>query len=223
MNALPILYSFRRCPYAMRARMALLVSGTVCELREVKLSDKPAELIAISPKATVPVLLTAEGQVVDQSIDIMHWALARNDPEDWLAAVDDPLIAANDGPFKYHLDRYKYPNRHQSDPIEHRAAAIDMLQVLEDRLTVSDNLSRPARSLVDLAIMPFVRQFANTDRTFFDAAPLPKLQKWLATHIASPLFETAMTNHPRWCGPDVHPVALLHFSDDGHASAPQAL
>jgi glutathione S-transferase len=200
---LPILYSFRRCPYAMRARMALLASKTVCELREVKLSDKPAELIALSPKATVPVLVTTEGRVIDQSMDIMHWALARNDPEDWLASVDDPLIAANDGPFKFHLDRYKYPDRHQGDPIEHRAAAVEIMQSLEDRLSVSDNLARPARSLVDLAIMPFVRQFANTDRVFFDAAPLPKVQKWLAVHIASPLFETTMTTYPRWCGPEV--------------------
>jgi glutathione S-transferase len=228
---LPILYSFRRCPYAMRARMALLVSHTVCELREVKLSDKPAELIALSPKATVPVLVTTEGRVIDQSMDIMHWALAQNDPEDWLASVDDPLIAANDGPFKFHLDRYKYPDRHQSDPIEHRAAAFEILQILEDRLSVSDNLARPTRSLVDLAIMPFVRQFANTDRAFFDAAPLPNVQKWLAAHIASPLFETTMTTYPRWFGPDA-PASQLpaHLrslqqggSGNGHADASQAL
>jgi glutathione S-transferase len=198
LNALPILYSFRRCPYAMRARMALIVSGTAFELREVKLRDKPAEMIALSPKATVPVLLTTEGRVIDQSIDIMHWALRRNDPEDWLASIEDPLIAANDGPFKFHLDRYKYPNRHEGDPHEHRAAAIEMLKVLEARLSDSANLSRPTRSLVDMAIMPFVRQFANTDRTFFDAEPLPRLQQWLATHIASPLFETTMITYPQW-------------------------
>jgi glutathione S-transferase len=208
LNTLPILYSFRRCPYAMRARMALLVSGTACELREVKLSDKPAELIALSAKATVPVLLTPEGRVIDQSIEIMHWALAQNDPEDWLASVEDPLIAANDGPFKFHLDRYKYPDRHQSDPIEHRSVAVEILQALENRLSACENLARPARSLVDLAVMPFVRQFANTDRAFFDAEPLPKIQRWLAAHIASPLFETTMTTYPRWGGPDVPPTSF---------------
>lgn len=198
----PILYSFRRCPYAMRARLALLVSGTVCELREVKLSMKPDALIALSPKATVPVLLTPEGKVIDQSIEIMHWALATNDPEQWLTSANDPLIAANDGPFKHHLDHYKYPNRHDSDPIEHRAAAVAMLGALEARLATSASLSGTARSLADMAVMPFVRQFANTDRAFFDALDLPRVQHWLSHHIASPLFQTAMTVYPRWTGPD---------------------
>jgi glutathione S-transferase len=202
LTALPILYSFRRCPYAMRARMALLVSGTICDLREVKLRDKPAELIELSPKATVPVLLVPNGQVIDQSIDIMHWALTRNDPENWLESADDPLITANDGPFKFHLDRYKYPNRHQSDLFEHRAAATELLGVLEDRLVESANLARPTRSIVDMAIMPFVRQFANTDRAYFDALNLHRVRHWLATHIASPLFETAMMVHPRWSNGD---------------------
>jgi glutathione S-transferase len=198
LNALPILYSFRRCPYAMRARLALLVSGTACELREVKLRDKPIALIEISPKATVPVLHAPDGRIVDQSIDIMHWALARHDPENWLEHADASLIAANDGPFKFHLDRYKYPERHQSDLLEHRAAATDMLAILNNRLKRSGNLTGPARALTDMAIMPFVRQFANTDRAYFYALPLSALQDWLALHIASPLFETAMILHPRW-------------------------
>jgi glutathione S-transferase len=208
LNELPILYSFRRCPYAMRARMALLVSGTVCELREVKLSDKPAELIALSPKATVPVLLAPGAKIVDQSFDIMHWALTVNDPENWLASVDDPLIAANDGPFKFHLDRYKYPDRHQSDPLEHRALAVGILQTLEARLQSSDNLCGPLRSFADMATMPFVRQFANTDRAFFDAQELPRVQHWLASHIASALFETTMTSYPRWSASATEPIYL---------------
>jgi glutathione S-transferase len=208
LNDRPILYSFRRCPYAMRARLALLVSGTVCELREVKLSMKPDELIALSPKATVPVLLAPDGKVIDQSLDIMHWSLGNNDPEQWLASADDPLIAANDGPFKHHLDRYKYPNRYDSDPLEHRAAAVDMLGALEARLATAAYLAGPARSFADMAIMPFVRQFANTDRAFFDALDLPRVQHWLSHHIASPLFQTAMTVYPRWTGPEAEVTHL---------------
>ena len=124
MTARPILYSFRRCPYAMRARLALLVSGTVCGIREVKLSAKPAELIAASPKATVPVLVLPDRTVIDQSLDIMRWALGQGDPEGWLDRADDALIAANDGPFKHHLDHYKYPDRHQAEREVHRAAAL---------------------------------------------------------------------------------------------------
>lgn len=190
----------------MRARMALLVSGIACEVREVRLRAKPAAMIALSPKGTVPVLLLPDGQVIDQSIDIMHWALALNDPEDWLASAGDPLIATNDGAFKFHLDRYKYPDRHQSDPIAHRAAAVDMLHALDTRLQVSPNLARSTRSLVDIALLPFVRQFANTDRTFFDALPLRDLQHWLAAHLAAPLFEIAMLNPPIGCEADDQPT-----------------
>ena len=111
----PILYSFRRCPYAMRARLALAVSGTRYALREVKLSNKPAALLAASPKGTVPVFRLPDGRVIEQSLDIMHWALAIRDPEGWRDREDAALIAANDGAFKHDLDRYKYPERHGSD------------------------------------------------------------------------------------------------------------
>ena len=194
---LPVLYSFRRCPFAMRARMALLVSGTACEIREIALGAKPESLIAASPKATVPVLL-ADGAVIDESLDIMRWALARADPEGWLEGDDAALIAANDGAFKYHLDCYKYPDRHSSDPAEHRAAGLEILGVLEARLGAHANLCGDARTLADIAIMPFVRQFARTDPAWFDAQPLPRLQHWLARHLASPLFAAAMTKHARW-------------------------
>src|SRR4051812_30888674 len=130
----PILYSFRRCPYAMRARLALAVSETGCEIREVKLRDKPAELIAASPKATVPVLVLPDGEVIDESLEVMRWALRRNDPENWLQGDDVALIAANDGAFKYHLDRYKYPERHGVDPVAHRASGLALLTVLEAQL-----------------------------------------------------------------------------------------
>ncbi|NIJ22332.1 glutathione S-transferase [Sphingomonas naasensis] len=194
----PILYSFRRCPYAMRARLALLVSETRCEIREVKLRDKPAELIAASPKATVPVLVLPDGQVIDESLDIMRWALRRNDPEGWLAGDDAGLIAANDGPFKYHLDRYKYPERHGSDPGVHRAEGLAMLAALEARLAAQAWLCGDRRMLADAAIMPFVRQFAAVDRAWFDAQALPAVQRWLAGQLAAPLFAAAMIQRPQW-------------------------
>lgn len=198
MTARPTLYSFRRCPYAMRARMALLVSGTVCELREVKLSAKPAALIAASPKATVPVLQLSDGTVIDQSLDIMRWALGRNDPETWLDRANDALIAANDGPFKHHLDRYKYPERHGSDREVHRAAGIALLAALEERLGGAAHLAGPERGLTDVAIFPFVRQFAETDRGWFDAQPLPRLHAWLARQLESSLFAAAMVRFDPW-------------------------
>lgn len=188
----PILYSFRRCPYAMRARMALRVSGVAYESVEVKLRDKPAAMLAASPKGTIPVLVLPDGVVIDQSLDIMRHALAANDPEHWLAGDDADLIAANDGPFKHHLDRYKYPERHGSDPLEHRAAGLALLGVLEARLADAANLCGQARGLTDIALMPFVRQFAAVDRDWFDAQAIPNVQRWLARHLASPLFQQVM-------------------------------
>lgn len=198
MDDRPILYSFRRCPYAMRARMALLVSGTMCELREVKLSAKPAEMIAVSPKATVPVIVLPDGAVIDQSLDIMRWALRRNDPEGWMAGDDEALIATNDGPFKHHLDRYKYPVRHDADPVEHRLAGLAILRGLDVRLGQGAFLCGPRRTFTDMALMPFVRQFAETDRPWFDEQPLPALRAWLAGLTASPLFDRAMMRTPPW-------------------------
>lgn len=194
----PTLYSFRRCPYAMRARLALMVSGACCELREVKLSAKPAEMIAASPKATVPVLVLPDGQIIDESFDIMQWALARHDPEGWLSRSDDALIAASDGPFKHDLDRYKYSSRHDSDAIAHRASAGEFLRELDARLASNAQLCGTRRGLADMAIMPFVRQFAATDRAWFDAQPLPRLQAWLAAHLNSELFAAVMVRVPVW-------------------------
>jgi glutathione S-transferase len=193
----PILYSFRRCPFAMRARMALLVSGTQCEIREVKLRAKPAELIAASPKATVPVLVLPHGGAIEQSLDIMRWALARNDPEGWLGGDDAALIATNDGAFKHHLDRAKYPDRY-AESGDHRAAALALLAPLETRLRATAHLCGDAPTLTDIALLPFVRQFAEIDRTWFDAQPCPALQRWLGHHLASPLFAAAMVRLPVW-------------------------
>lgn len=194
----PILYSFRRCPYAIRARLALLVSDTACVLREVKLSAKPAELLAASPKGTVPVLMLPDGTVIDESIDIMRRALGGNDPEGWLEGDDEALIATFDGSFKRHLDRYKYPYRHGTDPVEHRAAGLGILLGLEDRLGRGAYLCGEGRTLADMAVMPFVRQFAETDRAWFDGQPIPAVQAWLAGHLASPLFERAMLRVAPW-------------------------
>jgi|TARA_R100000501_G_scaffold5804_1_gene12857 glutathione S-transferase len=202
MSDLPVLYSFRRCPYAMRARLALLVAGIVSELREVKLSDKPEAMLQASAKGTVPTLVLAGGQVVDESLAIMHHALAQNDPDDWLSGNDAELIAANDGPFKHHLDRYKYPNRHDSDPQEHRAEGLSLLKVLEHRLEGQANLHGDAVRMTDVALFPFIRQFAHTDRDWFAAQPIPRVQAWLARHLASDLFKRAMIKHPQWAPGD---------------------
>ncbi len=194
----PILYSFRRCPYAMRARLALLVSGAVCELREVKLADKPEAMLEASPKGTVPVMVQGDGIVIDESLDVMRWALARCVPEGWLDRIDDGLIEANDGPFKHALDRYKYPSRYDSDPAKHRADGLALLQKLEERLACNPNLSGERPGFTDAAIMPFVRQFAATDRDWFDAQDIPKLRAWLDRHLQSDLFRRCMVKHKPW-------------------------
>ena len=209
-ETLPILYSFRRCPYAMRARLALLVSGTTCVLREVKLSAKPGALREASPKATVPVVVTPAGEVIDESRDIMRWALGHSDPQGWLASADDPLIAANDGPFKHALDRYKYPHRYDSDPEEHRKAGLALLQALEDRLAHQPHLGGETMGMVDAATFPFVRQFAHTDRDWFAAQDLPRVQAWLAGHKESELFARAMVKRAPWVEDD--PLTLFPAS-----------
>lgn len=198
MNKLPILYSFRRCPYAMRARMALWISGTVCELREVELADKPDAMLEASAKGTVPVVVLPDGAVIDESLDVMRWALARSDPAGWLAGDDAELLEMIDGPFKHHLDRYKYWTRHDTDPMEHRAAALDILRRLDARLGEHGQLCGNARTLVDIATFPFVRQFANHDRAWFDPLDLPHLHAWLAGHLQSDLFARIMAKHAPW-------------------------
>jgi glutathione S-transferase len=197
----PILYSFRRCPYAMRARMALTISGVDVELREVKLSVKPQAMLEVSPKGTVPVLVLPEGMVLDESLDIMRWALRQHDPEGWLARDDAALIAANDGGFKHALDRYKYPERYDGDVAGHRACGLAFLARLDDRLSAAGQLCGPARGLADAAIMPFVRQFTAVDSAWFDAQPLPHLKAWLARHLASDLFERIMVRSASWSPP----------------------
>lgn len=196
--SLPILYSFRRCPYAMRARMALAVSGQNVRLREIVLRDKPDEMIEASPKATVPVLV-ANDEVVDESIAIMRWALGRNDPEAWLENADFSLIEENDGPFKHHLDRYKYSTRYEDvDALEHREAGVEYLRKLEAKLDDAPYLAGQKRGLADMAIFPFVRQFRIADMDWFDETDLPNVQRWLSELMESEIFKSVMKKYPTW-------------------------
>jgi glutathione S-transferase len=199
MIALPVLYSFRRCPYAMRARMALWAAGITVELREVKLAAKPPALVAASPKATVPVLVLADGTVIDQSLDIMRWALGQNDPEGWLAGDEPALIAANDWSFKHHLDRAKYPGRYDEDGVtDHRAAALALLAPVEARLAEALYLAGEKRGFTDIALFPFIRQFAAIDPAWFAAQPVPRLQGWLERLGGSDLFAAVMGKYAPW-------------------------
>jgi glutathione S-transferase len=208
---LPVLYSFRRCPYAMRARLALAISQQQCALREILLRDKPAEMITVSPKASVPVLHLPDGQVIDESLDIMRWALAHHDPQQWLTSENgdllamEALIAECDGPFKHHLDRYKYASRYglETDPMHHRSEGGAFLKQLDKRLSQHRQLFDAQARFADFAIFPFVRQFANTDREWFDAQPLENLQPWLAGHLGSALFQGIMKKWAVWQPGDV--------------------
>ena len=210
----PVLYSFRRCPYAMRARMGLMAAGIDVELREVVLRDKPKTMLTASPKGTVPVLVLPDGTVIDESLEIMVWALAENDPQDWLSpesgTLDDMLvlIAQNDGPFKTHLDRYKYASRYEgAEPDFHREQGEKILNRLDGRLAVGQFLfgSRPA--LADYAIAPFIRQFARTDQARFDGLPFVHLHRWLKTMLHSPFFTGIMGKYSQWHEGDT-PVLL---------------
>lgn len=182
----------------MRARLALAISGTQVELREVKLAAKPAQMLEASPKGTVPVLVLPDGRVIDESLDVMHWALSLNDPEHWLKRTDEALIARNDGPFKHDLDRYKYPERHGSDSLAHRQSGLAFLHTLDERLAAHGQICGPVRGLADMAIMPFVRQFAAVDSVWFEAQPLPHLQRWLVQHTESGLLTAIMPRLTPW-------------------------
>ena len=189
------LYSFRRCPYAMRARMALRYSGVPVEIVEVSLKAKPAEMLAISPKGTVPVL-DADGRVIDESLEIMRWALAQHDPDDWLLGGDSriaELTEANDQVFKVHLNRYKYAERYPEQPMEvYRAEGAVFLQRLDGLLEGRDYLLSDHLSLADVALLPFVRQFAHVDREWFAQTPYVRLQAWLQRFLESNLFTSIM-------------------------------
>ena len=201
-ESLPLLYSYRRCPYAMRARMALLLAGQAFNVFEIVLRDKPPELLALSPKGTVPVLRLPDGTVLEQSWDIMRWALEADDPGGLWSRAQSPgnldLLKRNDGEFKQHLDRYKYPDRYPEEARnEHRAQAVAALLLpLEQALQVHRYLGGDTPCATDLAVFPFVRQFTAVEPAWFADQAWPALQGWLALWMGSPLFDACMVKLP---------------------------
>lgn len=202
----PVLYSFRRCPYAMRARLALRSAGFAVELREILLRDKPDAFLEASPTATVPCMVLEDGTAIDESLDIMLFALQSSDPESLLApqagSLDDmlALIAEVDSTFKPNLDRAKYANRFPgADPDAAWDDAMDFLNRLSRRLEEHGGFlfgSRP--SLADMAILPFVRQFAHIDKARFSGAAGRPLSDWLERFLASPDLAGVMEKFAVW-------------------------
>lgn len=192
-----ILYSFRRCPYAMRARLAVAASGVTVELREILLRDKPAAFLEASPSGTVPCLVTDQG-VIDESLDVMIWALRQNDPEGWLDMPDAgwDWTRRGDGPFKRALDRVKYASRYPAPEVT--AARVEAVEFFDDLEAALGEWIFDRPSLADYAMLPFVRQFAFADRAWFDAQPMPRVQDWLARFLASDRFNGVMGKHPVW-------------------------
>ncbi|MDJ0994377.1 MAG: glutathione S-transferase [Dinoroseobacter sp.] len=200
MSGHPVLWTFRRCPYAMRARLAVRCAGVRVELREILLRDKPRQFLETSPSATVPAL-RLEDRVLDESLDIMLWALRQHDPQNWLEMPDEGwrLIEANDGPFKAALDHTKYAVRYPDlDPEAERKKAADHLLALDERISEGGWIFGARPTLADYAILPFVRQFANTDRVWFDAQPWPALRGWLDGFTDSADFHDIMQKYAPW-------------------------
>ena len=203
---LPILYSFRRCPYAIRARIALVYSGVEVEHREVVLKDKPKALLAISPKGTVPVLQLPDGRVLEESTDIMRWALLQHDGKGWLTEANEAdvsrLIMINDSKFKPWLDRYKYADRYPEHPMEYyRSQCEEWLAQIEGYLLANDGCLLSAQyTMADMAIFPFIRQCAHVDKAWFEQSPYPNLKIWLTGLLESSLFASVMMKHHQWKG-----------------------
>lgn len=204
---LPILYSFRRCPYAIRARMTLVYSRMQCEIREIVLRDKPQSMLDISPKGTVPVLFLSDKKIFEESLDIITWALNDNDPDDWLCQSQknkqvqiEKLIKKNDEEFKIYLDRYKYPNRYDTTKSAeyYREQAEEFVQQLEDKLKKNRYLFGDKLSLADIAIFPFIRQFINVDKQWFHSSVYQAVLCWKNKLEESELFIQAMKKYPVW-------------------------
>jgi glutathione S-transferase len=203
----PILYSFRRCPYAMRARLGIVISGISVELREILLKDKPQEMLDISAKGTVPVLQLLDGSVLDESLDILYWALAHPEAHKSAKSLSQgaslsemkQLIGQNDQQFKASLDGYKYSIRFpDKTELEHRQDCEVFLQILEQRLASGENLFGKQVSVADIAIFPFIRQFAGVDRQWFDSSAFKNVRSWLARHLESETFVLVMKKYPLW-------------------------
>jgi len=202
-----VLWSFRRCPYAMRGRMGLKASGLTYEHREIILRDKPQDMLNASSKGTVPVFIKEDGDVIEESLDLLKWALTQNDPQGWLNCDLDEannLITVNDTDFKHHLDRYKYASRYNDGAkrgdvdMNHRLEAEKHIQNLEGKLEDGPYLLGQKQSLADIAIFPFMRQFANVEPDWWAQAPYPKTREWLSRHVESELFKSIMTKYPLW-------------------------
>lgn len=199
-DSLPVLYTFRRCPYAMRARMAIYVANINVRQIEVSLKNKPQSLLDYSSKGTVPVIVTSNGEVIDQSRDIMLWALHQADPDSWLIQNDIHkqkkmmlLVDECDHEFKPLLDCYKYFDRHpEKSQIEYRQQAELFLQLLENKLSAQNFLIDENMRFADVAIFPFIRQFANVDTTWFSESPYKNLKRWLEKCIDTTMFEAIM-------------------------------
>lgn len=216
----PVLYSFRRCPYAIRARLAIAIASTAVELREIELKHKPEEMLLASPKGTVPVLRLGCDSILDESLDIMLWALHQNDPEHWLNSVRleeaRQLIRWNDTDFKPVLDRYKYADRHPELPKHsYRQQGELFLTELERRLNENQYLCGPHFALADAAILPFVRQFAAVDAGWFRNAPYPAVRQWLDHFLKSRLFASTMARYQSWKPGD--PGILFGITSGNHS------
>ena len=201
----PILWSFRRCPFAIRARLAIAASGQIVQLREIRLRDKPAAFLAASPKGTVPVIDLRDGTVIEESRDIMMWALGANDPDGWLnISQQQPdkvktFLDNVDGPFKHDLDRYKYASRYEvSAAWQHRENGAQFLAELDWSLGSTGALSGSGLGFLDFAILPFIRQFRIADPNWFDSQPWPHLHRWLQEFLGSAAFLRVMLKYPPW-------------------------
>ena len=206
---LPILYSFRRCPYAMRARWALLQAGLIVQWREIELKAKPAVMLEASAKGTVPVLVLSDGTVLDESLELMRWALAQADPRDLLNSGDpEPWISTNDGPFKHHLDRFKYTDRYPGEQRQtHRDAGLAILKDWSDRIQQMGWISGDRIGLADGALWPFVRQWRIADPEGFDTDPdLQPLRRWLNGFLQDPGFERLMQRADPWSEAGLQPL-----------------
>lgn len=205
----PILYTFRRCPYAMRARLAIKYSKIEVEIREVELNNIPEELSKVSSDDTVPLIVLPDGKVIDESWDIVKWALHTNDPDKWLGIDNcfeldaEMLVETNDYSFKQDLDHYKYSDRYPEFPMEHyRTLGEEFLLELEGLLVTNRYLAADTVSICDIAIFPFIRQFAAVDQEWFDSAPYPNVRVWLNALIESEIFLSVMQKYPLWTAGD---------------------
>lgn len=204
--SLPILYSLRQCPYAMRARIGVLLANQTVILRDIVMTNIPDEMLSVSPKGTVPVLLFDDATVIEESLEIMIWALNKNDPDDLLYNQQADacsemlaLIKLSDSDFVEALNKYKAAARyHDTNEDTCRTQCEEFITLLEERLNNHKFLMGNTPSLADYAMLPFIRQFSRVDRKWYLQSPYPKLQHWLEKHYQNPLFSKAMKKYPQW-------------------------